>query len=610
MVKVMLISIFFPKTLNSQLLYIPNNKAKTLCYEAKELSDKDEKKLIKAIDIDSNFILPYAMLGQLKMNKRDLISEKGAIYYYSKFLEKEKLYPIDINNNKFKPVEVKKNRIECLIAANKFSSECFKSSKNVSCVYSLDELSSFINSSIEDFSSLEDYYEKDFKKRVFFDLHSLKGEIDFKIGDFASSAQTYKYIISKLENDNKSKLVVYDKLYSMFLEIGDKESAKNALSEYVTIYSQNFSSSIDYLEKKQRLISLINELNNLSSNDYTICNINGKDVFCENHNIAVENFSSALQFWNYYILNQNAISNEYTKFRESKGHYGRWFQKFNLKYVHIIYQFYLEIGKGQGMVWPKFKPLKLKGEHLFEEGEIQDKFQSILRDFIKCDCLPMIYDLNDRTMQVIASSKKDSTLTPMITLSNDWRMYNQLSINYYNSKSEIATKTSSGIELGKQYTCEKLYQIEKQNYENQQALIRAQQLQQEAEARRLQQEQNYKETQLRLIEEENTRKQKEIDLVNAKNQQIEKKKELENQKAANEFMKYMFQSAGSSSSSGSNSGSDSHQSSKKCKWCSEAFSGDGFQYTKSTSGSCSVTENSIGEYHSRNCATAACQAEH
>ena len=91
-----------------------------------------------------------------------------------------------------------------------------------------------------------------------------------------------------------------------------------------------------------------------------------------------------------------------------------------------------------------------------------------------------------------------------------------------NKKQFFTNKKGQTLPTSTQF--KKLYEIEKQNYENEQALIRARQLQQQEEIRRLEQERLNKEAQIRLIEEENERQ------LLLKRQQDEQSMRLSHQK--------------------------------------------------------------------------------
>ncbi len=628
----------------AQIYYEPNEKASTIWREygrVKNIEKKEikkaEKKLLKAIDIDSNFAHPYACIGLIKLKENQFLTKDGAFYYFAKYFEKIKKYPtknFDIkcyNQGSTRLVGdcgayIKLERAECLIAAYRLQPELFNPKSDTKNHYSINDLSNLINLCISDFESVRpliDYYDgrESLINHLVFDLYSLKGEFDFIRGDYASSSQCYKLLIDQLKKDYDKKLLVYDKLYNMFIEIKDKQSASKALMEYLETYRIKIfgerglqriyypngvttsnpcygkkNSSIEFLTKRKQLIALMNENYNLKPNDYEICNINGTAVFCENQNIAISNFSSAHQFWTIYnsngLLNQYFDENEMTLINRDG---------FDYSITDELYDFYLKIGKEQGLIWPKFKLIQLVKENV--RG-------TFLNDFFSCGNFTRIYDM--KNSQVFCQAKIDSTLTLVFDISNDWRTFNQIPVTFYNSQKQIVTQTSKGVALPKTYNCEKLYLIEKQKYENQQALLMAQQQQQLQEVQRLQQEQNYKETQLRLIEEENVRKQKEIDLVNSKNQQIEKQKELENQKAAKEFMKFMFQSSGSSSGS-SSSGSSNSEPTRKCTWCGNTFSKPSYSFYKNYSGSCDIKEYNYnpqaGSYCSQKCANQACSAK-
>lgn len=624
----------------AQIYYEPNEKAYTIwseygrvLYIKKNEIKKAEKKLLKAIDIDSNFAHPYACIGLIKLKENQFLTKDGAFYYFAKYFEKIKKYPankfdIKCYNQESRLVGdcggyIKLERAECLIAAYRLQPELFNPKSDTKSEYTINDLSNLINLCISDFESvrpqmaeIRDEIHK--INRLVFDLYSLKGEFDFIRGDYSSSSQCYKLLIDELKKDYDKKLLVYDKLYNMFIEIKDKQSASKALIEYLetyrikscgeryyTVYYPNGVttsnpcygkkvSSLEFLTKRKQLIALMNENYSLKPNDYEICNINGKAVFCENQNIAISNFSSAHQFWTIYnsngLLNQYFDENEMTLINRDG---------FDYSITDELYDFYLKIGNEQGMIWPKFKLIQLVKENV--RG-------TFLNDFFSCGCFVRIYDM--KNSQVFCKPKIDSTLTLVIDISNDWRTFNQIPITFYNSQKQIVTQTSKGVALFKAFNCEKLYLIEKQKYENEQALLMAQQQQQQQEVQRLQQEQNYKETQLRLIEEENSRKQKEIDLVNSKNQQIEKQKELESQKAATAFMKYMFQSPSSGSSSSSGGSNNSQPTIWTCKWCSKTMS-EGYLHSFHA-GDCSSSDNPspyYPRYCSKKCAIEACYDE-
>ena len=613
----------------AQIYYEPNEKAYTIwseygrvLYIKKNEIKKAEKKLLKAIDIDSNFAHPYACIGLIKLKENQFLTKDGAFYYFAKYFEKIKKYPtnkfdIKCYNKESRLVGdcggyIKLERAECLIAAYRLQPELFNPKSDTKSEYTINDLSNLINLCISDFESVRpqmDEIRDEIHKinRLVFDLYSLKGEFDFIRGDYSSSSQCYKLLINQLEDYDK-KLLVYDKLYNMFIEIKDEQSASKALMQYLETYklkNGKENSSIEILTKRKQLIALTNENYNLKPNDYEICNINGTAVFCENKNIAISNFSSALKFWTIYnsngLLVQYGLLDQY--FETAEQYYLTTDDVSYMTITNPLYDFYLKIGKEQGMIWPKYE---LINNDIISQSAWA--FAPLIADLANCGCTKRIVDIKDNNVYTL--SLRDTSLTVIKSISLDWRTFNQIPVTYYNSQKQIVTQTSKGVALPKTYNCEKLYLIEKQNYENQQALLMAQQQQQLQEVQRLQQEQNYKETQLRLIEEENIRMQKEIDLENSKNQQIEKQKELESQKAATAFMKYMFQSPSSGSSSSSGGSNNSQPTIWTCKWCSKTMS-EGYLHSFHA-GDCSSSDNPspyYPRYCSKKCAIEACYDE-
>jgi hypothetical protein len=632
---ILTIAIISTTSVSSQIYYKPNEKAQEIYNsikwgltterlqgESKKEIEKQQKDLLKCLKLDSNFAQPYAALGNIKMLNQEYLTEKGAFYYYSKYLDKAKKYSFKefngsvvrlvdndnstsysfsstlrnytlnfksnktksrINNSLFFKTTLKDydngewieatkdNRIKCLILGYKMNPEYFNTKKGVNSVVTIEELSNYLELCLTDLESLfenHNYRDKSEVYNDYFNLFTIKGELEFNSGKYPESAMTYKLLIGKLkiglyEDEQRKTIIilkrqVYEKLYNMFMSIGDNESALNSLIEFFKIpFKDTDFNSISFQKKRKEMFRLFNKLNGLSSDQYQICQLDGKVVFCDNKNIELSNYSSAVQFLRIYN-NDNLLQIIFGKDGELSNNT-----------INNVYSFYLNKGKDEGMIWPKYKPMNY-------DASVVSERPTLLFNLYNCECVTNLIDFKGdyyNGFQIYTKSLRDSSLTVIMNVSQDWEMLNKMPITYYNMQKQVVTKTAQGAQLPVSRNCEKLYAIEKQNYENQQALLRAQQLQQEAEVRRLQQEQYYKETQLRLLEQENTKKQKEIDLVNARSQQIEKKQELESQKSANAFMKWMFEtpvSRPSSSSASSNSNQNQPQSNGpkwECKGC-------------------------------------------
>ena len=605
--------IFASINVTAQVYYKPNTKAKEIYDEiplsqfsitwlqskTKKSLGQIEKSLIKCIKNDSNFAQPYAALGNIKMLENDFLSKNGAFSYYSKYLEKSKKYPIkedcpyyhtpfNGNDGGNCIITIKAKRILSFSMGYNLNPEYFIPKNGF---FSFEVLSNYIKFCEDDLESLSENiispnYKDNYNSKLYqayFNLYTIKGELEFNQREYKNSAITYKLLLGKLKNNSwdseekstiiKLKRQVYEKLYNLFISIGDRESALNSLIEFYKIpFEETDFNSINFQKKRKEIFRLINEINGFSPNDYEICQGNGKEVFCENKNIELENYSSSVQFLRAYN-NNNLLDiifgDEPVTFTNQKEfRTGNYENNFSSKAtIKNIYSFYLKTGREEGLIWPKYKITDYA-------GDLVKEIPAVVANLYNCGCIKRLIDVKGDYLngfQIFEASKKDSTLTVRTDVNQDWQILNKMPITYFDFQNQTVTHTSQGLELNKYSNCEKLYLIEKQNYENSQALLLAKRMQQDAEVLKLQQLQNYKETQLRLIEEENRKNEKEIELVNAKTLQVEKSKELEVQKSTNAFMKYVFQSKNNSSSSSETKNTNqSQQRSNGPKWeCSK-----------------------------------------
>jgi hypothetical protein len=613
--------LFATINVTAQVYYKPNTKAKEiydeissyrfklswLQSETKKSLGQIEKSLIKCIKNDSNFAQPYAALGNIKMLENDFLSKNGAFSYYSKYLEKSKKYPIKEDCPiYYKPLDRDDefNGGGCVNAIKVYRLLSFSMGYNLNPEYfipkngffSFEELSNYIKLCEDDLENFPEIIQREDNSKLYqayFTLYTIKGELEFNQRDYKNSAISYKLLLGKLKNKSENfnekstikllKRQVYEKLYNLFISIGDRESALNSLIEFYKIpFNETDFNSINFQKKRKEIFRLINEINGFSPNDYEICQINGKEVFCENKNIELENYSSSVQFLRAY--NNNNLLDiifgiEPNNFDNNGIRTGDYYNNFSSKAtIKNIYSFYLKTGREEGLIWPKYKTIDYA-------NDLVKEIPSLMANLYNCRCFNRLLDVKVdylNGVQIFVASKKDSTLTVRTDVSQDWQILNKMPITYFDFQNQTVTHTSQGLELPKYSKCEKLYLIEKQNYENSQALLLAKRMQQDAEVLKLQQLQNYKETQLRLIEEENRKNEKEIELVNAKTLQVEKSKELEAQKSTNAFMKYVFQSKNNSSQSSSET-KNSNQSQKQWVNCSRCH-GSGLKECSSCDG--------------------------
>ena len=607
-------------------------------------------KLKWAIKLDSNYSVPYYQLAKYNQKKRNYLTNKGSIYYYHKFFEVNKRFLTNRFDSKYELIKPAEERLTAITSAFRQNPDFFKKDNKLSD-FTQSELLKIVEDCVND---IENYGLNDgfgnLSKEIF-EAYMLKAQLDFDKNDIDAYLTTCKVILSKTENfedffsnSKEKRLQVYNDMINKFFEIGDTLSASQALNENLKIYKEEEKNNLEYRNKQKQLISLLNHLNNISNDKYDICSSNGTDVFCRNKNVRIANYSSALKFWNVYFQ-ENSIffdmlikNNEY--FKNVYFNYGQRYFGFKYEYLAQLYDFYLKKGKESGMIWPQFGGFQQLSSKHFDDS------YGILYDIVKTELntLKNVYDLlilesiplftsiaenpdeitisNDD--EILSSQRKgkcryqfiggaqtrlsdsvyvfDITINypktwenllniPVIRLDGDKKQY------FKNSKGEVSTNSTQ---------FKKLYELEKQKYENEQALIRARQLQQQEELRRLEQERLNRETQTRLIEEENERKQKEIDLVNAENKQLENKRALENKKAEKIFWDKVFNSPSPST--------NSKTISKTCEWCSQKYSGTGYYYEKRYSGDCNIRDFIVSnwsanpvKYCSRKCALEACE---
>jgi hypothetical protein len=623
---------FFVNTATSQY-YKPKSFVRKLGYSSMPL------KLKWAIKLDSNYSIPYYKLAKYYKEKRNYLTNKGSIYYYYKFFEVNKRFPVSIGMNTDYEVNerIPGELITSITLAFQQNPEFFKGESKLSD-FSKSELKKIIDEVAV--------------KAYSYDLYMLKAQLDFDNNDLDAYLTTCKVILDKNKDfksyseHQKITLQVYDDMVNKFLKIGDTLSASQALNENLKIYKEEEKNNLEYRNKQKQLIALLSYLNNISDDKYYICSSNGIEVFCRNKNVRIANYSSALKFWNVYFQ-ENSIffdmlikNNEYFK----NTYFNNWQRYFGFKYEYIsqLYDFYLKKGKELGMIWPLFNPQLLSSKYFGDSyGILNDVIKSelsrnrniydlvILSNFNPNVSLFSAIDEDPQEITIFAqqevnNSQKIGNCKYLTIGGNEYRSSDSvfvfdISISYPNPSKNLLdipvsyfdqNKTQyyvnkEGKTLPTKISFKKLYEIEKQNYENEQAQLRAKQFQQEAEVRRLQEEQKYRETQLRLIEEENERKQKEIDLQNAQNKQLEYKRYAE-------YQKILRKNNNINNSSGTMNNTKSPK--RSCNACSNSFDGVGYHYHYDSSG-CKAYKggtfsNGDGKYCSLKCAENACYNEH
>jgi hypothetical protein len=610
---------FFVNTATSQY-YKPKSFVRKLGYSSMPL------KLKWAIKLDSNYSIPYYKLAKYYKEKRNYLTNKGSIYYYYKFFEVNKRFPVSIGMNTDYEVNerIPGELITSITLAFQQNPEFFKGESKLSD-FSKSELKKIIDEVAV--------------KAYSYDLYMLKAQLDFDNNDLDAYLTTCKVILDKNKDfksyseHQKITLQVYDDMVNKFLKIGDTLSASQALNENLKIYKEEEKNNLEYRNKQKQLIALLSYLNNISDDKYDICSSNGIEVFCRNKNVRIANYSSALKFWNVYFQENSIFYKDFNDFfnttDKSKflqlykyvpNRYNVQDDGFKIDYIPYIYEFYLAKGKELGMIWPLYGAENLLEKYFEDRSNTHWIFERIIKTDLhgKNDIYDVEFIMNS-DMNSTSGNKYNLIFGKSGYVSDSVMRYEIIflpRLDWYenlinipvlfldgNKKQFFTNKKGQTLATSTQF--KKLYEIEKQNYENEQAQLRAKQLQQEAEVRRLQEEQKYRETQLRLIEEENERKQKEIDLQNAQNKQLEYKRDAE-------YQKILRKNNNINNSSGTMNNTKSPK--RSCNACSNSFDGVGYHYHYDSSG-CKAYKggtfsNGDGKYCSLKCAENACYNEH
>jgi hypothetical protein len=618
------------------------NVAKSQDYRPKNIvrklgNSQNILKLKLALKLDSNYSNTYFYLARYYENKRNFLKNKGAIYYYCKYLEVNKRFPIKAF------VDVPKYMINNLLYAYQLNPEYFKNDNKLSD-FSPSELYKIVIGCISKYEEYNITYGYEYLDDETFRIYSLKAELEFNKKDFENYFNTCNVLLNKMDAryTDDYKLKLYDDMQNKYIEIQDFESASKVINEDLKIKISERKKTLEYQNKQKKLVSFLNKISNLTNENYDICKSDGIDVFCRNKNMRVANFSSALKFWNIYLLENSIFYEMFNEFfqnidqRKFLDKYGYIPNRngqgygFKIDYIPYIYDFYIMKGKELGMVWPLFSPQNLLEEFIQVNSNTHWQFETIVKTDLKGrnDVYDLEFISNNRDgdkYNVIFGHQNyvsDSVYKYELTFLPQkyyWENLLEVPVYYFTENKEQIYKNKKGDILPPKIAFKQTYDIEKQRYDNEQAVLRAQQLQQEAEVRRLQQEQIYRETQLRLIDAENQRKQKEIDLVNAKNKHLENKHALETQKANAIFLN-KFLNSSSSSSVNSNSSVGEKASSDQvhtCKSCSKNFKGVGYDMYKERVNSdyyeCRAKEHfdflvAYGKFCSHQCAINACKS--
>lgn len=501
-------------------------------------------KLKLAIKLDSTLARSYYYLANYYQNKENYLTNKGSIYYYYKFLDVDKRFPSNLFSYDYEIKELVEKRLVAVTSAYNKNPEFFKNDNKLSD-FTKSELIKIVNECINDIEKHDLNNGYGGLSHTTFKTYMLKAQLDYDKNDIDSYLTTCKVILDKTKGktfNEEFRLELYDDMIKKLLKIGDTMSASLALNENLKEYKLKERNNLDYRNKEKQLITLLNYKNNIHNDKYDVCSSDANIVFCRNKNIRIANYSSALKFWNTYfqensIFFDNLIENDGTL--KNVYHYNmqRYFG-FKYEYIPILYNFYLTKGKELGMIWPLYGGFQRLIPEYFWGENLQKLIEVELTN-----SLSNVYDIiflettnvYQQRINTISSSNRFTTdklgVSDSVVVADIFLEYPEtykhllnVPVKYFDGNKKQIFTNGKGQTLPSSTSFKKFHEIEKQRYENEQALNKARQVQQQEELKRLEQERLNRETQIRLIEEENERKQKEIDLVNAENKQIENNK--------------------------------------------------------------------------------------
>jgi hypothetical protein len=428
-------------------------------YSLKEL-DKIDLKLQKGILLDTNNCIPILWMANVQFAKKNYIGYKSAFFYYTLFSKKFELYPPNnflysraecclqskigfghgyMPDREFFEHMAKYHRYLCLINAFKFDKKLFELKDN----QRIKEISACFTTVEYDinniFSSVSSDYNQSGPRRVAADqkvliaFYLLKAEFEYMTLQGASSARSFLSLIDHVKNEsrttqadytsNEVKSMVYTKMYELAKAKEDTVVQLAALTQFLNIpwdytHIYKLDEDFNFQNMKSAYVELINSYYGIGSNDYQVVTKNGVNVFKDNTNIPLINYSSAIQFLRLYDYENNRMT---------------IFKNIYPGDIKAVYKIYEEIGKKHGMIWPKYQPIDFDRDYLnnYELGKVA-------RHLIDCGCIPnriLHIDYN----WVYITSSKDERLTVVFQLDKNLRDAMRIPVSFLSSNSEIST---------------------------------------------------------------------------------------------------------------------------------------------------------------------------
>ena len=475
---------------------------------------KQAELLLESISIDSNFSFPYHVLGDLKVQERLVFEDKGAFYYYTKFIEKQTKFTCEINygdniDEQIKSIEfpnpmaqyfqncydsrttsktirnitfiefVQKKRMDAVSYALVWNDNVITTSNEKMLSTVVKEIlvnaksngcAELSNESIERVCfGLGDYY---LQKSIYQDAlqpYQILEEYN-NIFKYDSGKQFKKETIESLQN----------RIALAYALNGQKELAIQKLSNTMKLGDYNPSKKI--LKEAVQVLNIISEIQSGE-----ICkNKNGELVFCENKNIRIDNFSSIFQLKSAFTKIPLNAFDEVLSLNAGSS-YNSLFSSYNQP---IELMKWCSLGFELGVLWPKPQKISpndisnLRQEMaLFGGGEGEKIVPYFLKDYLlKSDCVGNnILDIRSTSVgfDIYVSSKRQASLTAIMSVPLDWRQFKNIPVKYYNANGELVSIDSLGNSLPSTANCPRAYDLYKAEYEAQLARQEAERIEQE-----------------------------------------------------------------------------------------------------------------------------------
>jgi hypothetical protein len=467
--------------------------------------EKQAELLLESISIDSNFSFPYHVLGDLKVQERLVFEDKGAFYYYSKFIDKQTKFSCEMKygDNIWEQIKV----IEYPNPMAEYYQDCYdvrsgsKTALKITCIefvqkkrmdavsYALVWNDNIITTSNEKMiSTVVKDVQMNAKSEKCATLNNESAErVCLVLGDYYLQYSRYQDALQPYqifdEYNNTFKYASVKPFKKETIEsLQNRIALAYALNGQKELANQKLKATFKSLEPSKNTlkeaVKVMNVLEKIQAGE-TCKNAKGELVYCDNKNIRLDNLSSAFQMillfkeFDYYSL--RSLDKEIYKDSYNPPSSKDVLNSGNIeKMIKLV-----GLGSDLGMIWPKSRKISIN--ELDKNGE-RNLIPYYLHDFFfKCNCIEGIIDIRPtaNSYEVYIPSKKQASLTLVLSVPLDWRQFNNMPVRYYNPNGELVLKDSLGNNFPTTVTCSRAYEVYKANYEAELARQEAERIEQE-----------------------------------------------------------------------------------------------------------------------------------